>query len=300
MPISEGYRYCLTCVDWFSIWPEAISISDQEAATVARAFYSNWITRFGTSLRLTTVQGRQFESHLFKQLNELTGTVHFRTTSYHPAANGMVERFHRQVKAAIKCHGNQKWTEILPSVLMGIRAAWKEDLKATVAEMVYGENIRLPADFLSAAEGNHQTEEEFVQNLRKQAENLRPVDGTRHGERKIFVFKDLPTSEHVFVRYDGVKTGLQNPYEGPFKVISRGPKTFIIKIKDKDVAVSIERLKPAYTLADNIQENTYEQNNLYNHSIPVSNSDRQHPPHELRTRSGRTVRFPDFFQAGFS
>jgi len=58
--------------------------------TVAKAFYEEWICRFRTPFRVTTDQGRQFESHLFRQLNdELTGTSHLRTTAYHPQANGM-------------------------------------------------------------------------------------------------------------------------------------------------------------------------------------------------------------------
>ena len=60
LPVSEGYRYCLTCVDRFTRWPEAIPLCDQEAATVARAFFEGWICRFGTPLRVTTDQGRQF------------------------------------------------------------------------------------------------------------------------------------------------------------------------------------------------------------------------------------------------
>ena len=96
MPESEGKRYCLTCVDRFTRWPEAFPMRDQEAETVARAYYAGWICRFGVPLRITTDQGRQFESNLFRQLNELTGTTHFKTTAYHPQANGMVERFHRQ------------------------------------------------------------------------------------------------------------------------------------------------------------------------------------------------------------
>ena len=74
LSVSEGYRYCLTCVDRFTRWPEAIPTRDQEAATIARAFYEGWIARFGTPLRVTTDQGRQFESQLFRHLNELTGT----------------------------------------------------------------------------------------------------------------------------------------------------------------------------------------------------------------------------------
>jgi cleavage and polyadenylation specificity factor subunit 1 len=91
---------------------------------VARAFFETWICRIGVPLRVTTDQGRQFESFLFRQLNILTGNSHFRTNAYHPAANGMVERFHRQLKAAIRCQ-QRRWTEALPLVLMGIRSSWK-------------------------------------------------------------------------------------------------------------------------------------------------------------------------------
>ncbi|KOC58837.1 Gag-Pol polyprotein [Habropoda laboriosa] len=140
LPVSEGFRYCLTCIDHFTRWPEAIPLKGQEAATVARTFYEGWIVRFGTPLRVTTDRGRQFESHLFKHLNQLTGTTHLQTTAYHPAANGMVERFHWQLKGAICCHQNARWTEVLPTIMLGIRAAWREDLKSTATELVYGRN----------------------------------------------------------------------------------------------------------------------------------------------------------------
>lgn len=85
----------------------------------------------GDLTRVMMDRGRQFESHLlFKQLNDLTGTTHLKTTAYHLQANGM-ERFHRQLTAAIKCQRNERWTEVLPAVLLGVRAAWKDDVQAT-------------------------------------------------------------------------------------------------------------------------------------------------------------------------
>ncbi|UYV64617.1 transposition [Cordylochernes scorpioides] len=42
-------------------------------------------------------QGRQFESSLFCELRRLMGINRNRTSLYHPAANGLVERFHRQL-----------------------------------------------------------------------------------------------------------------------------------------------------------------------------------------------------------
>lgn len=89
-------------------------------------FYS-WITRFGTPLQVTTDQGRQFKPPLFKKLAILTGTTNLRKTAYHPAANGMVKRLHRQLKAAIKCHQNSRWTEVLCTVLLGVRATFRKD-----------------------------------------------------------------------------------------------------------------------------------------------------------------------------
>lgn len=199
MPVSEGCRYVLTCVDRFSRWPEAVPTQDQEAATVARAFYTHWISRFGVPLKVTTDQGRQFESHLFRELNRLIGTTHLRTTAYHPQANGVVERLHGQLKAAIKCHKNSRWTEILPLVLLGIRSAWKDDLQSTTAEMVYGQQLRLPGEFLSPSRDHPKQgqESEFVRNLREHMRELRPVPASRHGEKKTFVFKDLHSGIRV-------------------------------------------------------------------------------------------------------
>ncbi|EFN67616.1 hypothetical protein EAG_00467, partial [Camponotus floridanus] len=45
------------------------------------------------------------------------------------------------------------------------------------------------------------------------------------------------------------KSILQPPYNGPYEVISRTAKTFVVRIQGKDVTVSIDRLKPAYILA---------------------------------------------------
>ncbi|UYV67906.1 hypothetical protein LAZ67_5002464 [Cordylochernes scorpioides] len=47
LPPSNGNIYCLTCIDRYISWMEVVPLPDMKSETVARAFYENWIVRFG-------------------------------------------------------------------------------------------------------------------------------------------------------------------------------------------------------------------------------------------------------------
>nr|XP_023015222.1 uncharacterized protein LOC111504763 [Leptinotarsa decemlineata] len=148
----------------------------------------------------------------------------------------MVERLHRQLKALIKCLQFDRWTHTLPTALQGIRAAWKEDLQATSAEMMYREPLRLPDEFLlTTSTGDIDDSADFTRELRQHFQALRPVSGTRHVERKLFVFKDLATASHVLVRHDASGGPLQLPYDGPYEVVSRAEKHFTLAMRGRNV-----------------------------------------------------------------
>jgi hypothetical protein len=291
LPYSSGYRYCLTLIDRFTRWPEAYPLPDITAETCARAFVAGWVARFGCPDKITTDRGAQFQSELFRALSAILGSEHRPTTSYHPACNGMVERLHRQLKAAIMCHTNTHWTEVLPLVLLGIRSAWKDDVQSSAAELVYGEPLRLPGEFFTPTKGTTVDYADFAARLRDHVSKLHPAPGSRHSQKPFYIPKELNSADYVFLRHGPAKRSLDSPYTGPYRVLQRGTKTFKINIKGKENTVTIDRLKPAHMARDDDLSD----------SRPIDTSDNTTPPSTepattRKTRCGRSVRFPDYYR----
>ena len=98
------------------------------AADCAAALLQGWIQRFGVPDTITNDRGAQFTSAVWAALCSLLSIQHIQTTAYHPQANGLVERFHRRLKDALRARADgADWHSQLPWVMLGIRAAWRED-----------------------------------------------------------------------------------------------------------------------------------------------------------------------------
>lgn len=278
LPTSpQEHRYLITMVDRVTRWPEAIPTVDITAATVAKSFYEHWIVRFGCPMKITTDQGRQFESQLFNALAKTLGAERLRTTPYHPQSNGLVERWHRSMKAALKARiiANKQWIDELPTIMLGLRAALRTDTQVSAAELTYGQGLRLPSDFFTETNAHVPMDHDYVSTLRRTISNLRPVLAQHHSNKQVtFIHPDLQQCEHVFVRVDAVKKPLQPAYDGPYPVLIRNSKMFTIQLPGRKAVISIDRLKPAYILQEPEETTTSDTHDV------------------RRTRSGRVVKPP--------
>lgn len=88
--------------------------------------------------------------------------------------------------------------------------------------------------------------------------------------------------------------------------MERGDKNFIIKINGKNVRVTIDRLKPAFLLSEDLEHSPKDSVRTHEETIESEtqatqdkNEDRE-SPNRFALRSGRTIRFPKRLQAGFN
>lgn len=272
LPNCEGYTYCLTMMDRFSRWVEAVPMAETSVKTVARVFYDNWVARYGTPRLITTDQGAQFESRLFSALLSLIGCDRIRTTPYHPASNGLIERWHRCFKAAIMCHKDKNWVRVLSTVLLGLRSHVRSDTNASPAEFIFGTTLRLPGEFFLSDDFSPDPNI-FLEEFREFMRQVRPVPIIHKSKNRSFYFKDLNSCSHVFYK-NMTKKALERPYTGPHKVVERiSDLVFKININGNHKNVSINLLKPAYYVSED--DNT--------------SSNSQPPP--LRTYSKKHVTF---------
>jgi hypothetical protein len=126
--MAGGHPACLTylftIIDRTSRWPEAILLASITTADCARALFAGWVSRFGVPATITSDRGVQFTSALWAGLCSLLNIQHSPTTAYNPQSNGLVERFHRRLKDALRSRAAAAdWHNHLPWVL-GIRTSF--------------------------------------------------------------------------------------------------------------------------------------------------------------------------------
>ena len=116
MTKPRGNKFLLTFIDRFSKYVEAFAIEDQRAETCALVYATQIVSRYGTGAQLITDQSPAFMSSFFQKTCKVLVIRMSRTASYHPASNGMLERWDKDLHTAFSHYinaANTNWDTIV-------------------------------------------------------------------------------------------------------------------------------------------------------------------------------------------
>ena len=104
MRTPRGNRYLLVIVDRFTKLVKTVPLKNISASSVARAFVTHWVFKFGPPTDLISDNGNQFTSKFFLDVCRILKVHNSFTTTYHPQTNGQVEIFNRTIVSAIRAY----------------------------------------------------------------------------------------------------------------------------------------------------------------------------------------------------
>ncbi|XP_071493976.1 uncharacterized protein [Diadema antillarum] len=265
---DQKNRYILTVIDVATRYPEAIPLPSIETERVAEALVSIF-TRVGIPKEMLTDQGTQFTSDLMKEVSKLLSIKHFTTSPYHPAANGLVERFNGTLKQMLKrmCAENPKdWDRYITPLLFAVREAPQESMGFSPFELLYGRKVRGPLDILrelwtgEAETGETKSTYHYVLDLRnridetcRNAHTQLQKSANRYAKyyNQKAKHRELQVGDKVLLLLPTDRNKLLLQWKGPFDVISKiSSMDYRIDLNGKPKVFHINLLKKYHARND--------------------------------------------------
>lgn len=135
---SNGQKFILVVIDYFTKWVEAESYKTLTMVQVAQFIRKN-IYRYGVPHAFVSDNGTHFKGRVLELFEEFKIQIHH-STVYRPQTNGAVEAANKNVKVIIKktAKSARNWHEQLPLALWGYRTSNRTSTGVTPYSLVYG------------------------------------------------------------------------------------------------------------------------------------------------------------------
>ncbi|XP_045822052.1 uncharacterized protein LOC123914933 [Trifolium pratense] len=145
---SNGHRFILVAIDYFTKWVEAASYANVTQQVVARFIKKEIIYRYGIPNKIITDNGSNLNNKLVKELCDGFKIEHHNSSPYRPQMNGAVEAANKNIKRIIQkmVKTYKDWHEMLPYALHGYRTTIRTSTGATPFSLVYGMEAVLPVE----------------------------------------------------------------------------------------------------------------------------------------------------------
>lgn len=164
-PLNQSYsnnQFILVVGCYFTKWKEAFAIPNHTSAIVADKLVQEVFLRFGFPAQIHSDQGKEFESHLFKEICSLLGVEKTRTCAYRPQSDGLIERFNRTLISMLSMfvdQNQQDWDDHLPYVMAAYRATQHKSTGVSPNLLMLNREIDCPIDLMVGSPPSYQQTE---------------------------------------------------------------------------------------------------------------------------------------------
>ena len=251
---SNGNRFIIAAIDYFTKLVEVRATNNYTAATTAEFILENIIYRHGAPAHILSDQGQNFESKIVAELCKRHRITKLRSSPYHPSGDGAVEREIRSLSESLRAemlHDPLNWDRRLPAIAQARNTTVHDATGLTPFELVYARpfmdysrpplelsDLQTYPKFRQEVEASRKLIETSAQaNLLRAHWHQNKVTAKRVKSVPILDLGDLVLLDSK------VRTKSDPFYNGPFKIIGiRGLVNFILMCNGKPKTVHVNRL----------------------------------------------------------
>jgi len=143
---SNGHRFILVAIDYFTKWVEVVSYANVTRKVLAKFIKKELICKYGIPERIITDNATNLNNHMMSKLCEEFKIKHHNSSPYRPKMNRAVEAANKNIKKIIQkmVVTYKDWHEMLSFALHGYRTSVRPSIGATPFSLVHGMEAVLP------------------------------------------------------------------------------------------------------------------------------------------------------------
>ncbi|WRX13925.1 Integrase [Theobroma cacao] len=179
---SNGHRFILVAIDYFTKWVEAASYANVTQKVVCKFIQKEIICRYGLPERIITDNASNLNGAMVKDVCTKFKIKHHNSTTYRPKMNGAVEAANKNIKKIVEkmTEVYKDWHEKLPFALHAYRTSVRTSTGATPYSLVYGAEAVLPVEVeIPSLRVLMETELEDAEWVRSRYEQLNLIEEKR-------------------------------------------------------------------------------------------------------------------------
>ncbi len=261
-PLPETYngnRYILVMSEYSTRYMIGVAMPNQKASTVANALIINVILRYGSPTEILTDRGTNFCSKLLREICGRLNIKQTRTTAYHPATDGNVERFNRtmgDMLATTLTKDRHVWDEYFPYVIYVYNTSIHSSTGETPHYLLYGQDP-IEADDISSTFARKRCVDDqadhYFKLWRNAIEMAKETFRTAQLNQKRFYdvsktkTREFTIGDYVVLKDMRLRSKFDPRWLGPYLVTRRmGNLNYAVKLDGStdEFIVHVNRMKP--------------------------------------------------------